>query len=292
MARTLTTSGNYTINAGTNDINLTASDVVVTGNLAVTGATTTITTTNTNITDNVIVLNKDESGAGVTAGTAGVEIERGSATNSSIVWNEATDKFNLKLGGGLAGLDVLNVTSSGGLTIGAVSVTAILDEDNMASNSATALATQQSIKAYADAAASGAAGGANTQVQFNNSGAFAGNAAFTFVSGSGTVGITGQLNVDNLRADGNTISSTNANGDIVITPNGTGEITLSKAANVSIQLDFADQGSDPSATGSTNKVYSKTPGSGGTGLYFVNNTTSGEMISKSKAIAFSLVFGG
>ena len=132
MARTLSTSGNYSINAGANDINLTASDVVVTGNLAVTGATTTITTTNTNITDNVIVLNKDESGAGVTAGTAGVEIERGSATNASIVWNEATDKFNLKLGAGLAALDVLNVTSSGGITMGSVTVTAILEEDNMA----------------------------------------------------------------------------------------------------------------------------------------------------------------
>jgi hypothetical protein len=34
---------------------------------------------------------------------------------------------------------------------GAVSVTNILDEDNMASDSATALATQQSIKAYVDA---------------------------------------------------------------------------------------------------------------------------------------------
>ena len=34
---------------------------------------------------------------------------------------------------------------------GAVTVTDILDEDNMASNSATALATQQSIKAYVDA---------------------------------------------------------------------------------------------------------------------------------------------
>jgi hypothetical protein len=292
MARTLTTSGDYTIDAGSNDIKLTASDVTVTGNLAVTGTTTTITTTNTAITDNVIVLNKDESGAGVTAGTAGIEIERGSATNVSVVWNESTDKFNLKLGAGLAGLDVLNVTSSGGLTIGAVSVTAILDEDNMASNSATALATQQSIKAYADAAGSGAVAGANTQVQFNNSGAFAGNAAFTFASGTGAVTITGLLDADNIRLNGNDITSTNTNGDVTITPNGTGVITLSKAANVSIQCNFTDQGSDPSATATKNKIYSKAPSGGGTGLYFVNNTTSGEMISKSKAIAFSLVFGG
>jgi hypothetical protein len=69
-------------------------------------------------------------------------------------------------------------------------------------------------------------------------------------------------------------------------------ITLGKAADVSIQCNFADQGSDPSATATKNKIYSKAPSGGGTGLYFVNNTTSGEMISKSKAIAFSLVFGG
>lgn len=38
---------------------------------------------------------------------------------------------------------------------GTTTVTSILDEDNMASNSATALATQQSIKAYVDASAGG-----------------------------------------------------------------------------------------------------------------------------------------
>ena len=219
MARNLTTSGDYTIDAGSSDIKLTASDVTITGNLAVTGTTTTITTTNTSITDNTIVLNKDESGAGVTAGTAGIEIERGSVDNASVIWNETTDKFNLKVGSSFGALEALSVTTSGGITIGAVAITAILDEDNMASNSATALATQQSIKAYVDTTAAGSAGGANTQVQFNNSGSFAGNAAFTFVSGSGTVGITGQLNVDNLRADGNTISSTDSNGNIVLTPN-------------------------------------------------------------------------
>jgi len=42
-------------------------------------------------------------------------------------------------------------TNPSTLTIGSVSVTAILDEDNFASNSATSLATQQSIKAYVDA---------------------------------------------------------------------------------------------------------------------------------------------
>jgi len=64
-----------------------------------------------------------------------------------------------------------------------VSGSAILDEDNMASNSATQLATQQSIKAYVDATAGGGGGspgGSNTQVQFNNSGSFGGSSNLTF----------------------------------------------------------------------------------------------------------------
>ena len=43
---------------------------------------------------------------------------------------------------------------------------------------------------------------------------------------TGTASITGQLNIDNLRADGNTISATNSNGGITISPDGTGIITL------------------------------------------------------------------
>lgn len=44
---------------------------------------------------------------------------------------------------------------------------------------------------------------------------------------TGTMGITGILNIDNLRLDGNTITSQNANGDIELTPNGTGVVLMS-----------------------------------------------------------------
>jgi hypothetical protein len=43
-----------------------------------------------------------------------------------------------------------------------------------------------------------------------------------------TTGKFSQLDVDNLRLDGNTISSTDTNGNVTITPNGTGEVTISK----------------------------------------------------------------
>lgn len=53
-------------------------------------------------------------------------------------------------GAGAVAANVFNNAYFDSLRLGAVSVTAILDEDNMASDSATALATQQSIKAYVD----------------------------------------------------------------------------------------------------------------------------------------------
>jgi hypothetical protein len=42
-----------------------------------------------------------------------------------------------------------------------------------------------------------------------------------------STGAFSQLDVDNIRIDGNTISSTNTNGDIVVTPNGTGKTIIS-----------------------------------------------------------------
>jgi hypothetical protein len=78
-------------------------------------------------------------------------VERSDNTASTIVLRDASGNF--AAGTITAGA----VTSTGLVTVaslkgtGATTVTNILDEDNMASNSATALATQQSIKAYVDA---------------------------------------------------------------------------------------------------------------------------------------------
>ena len=46
-----------------------------------------------------------------------------------------------------------------------------------------------------------------------------------FASGT-VVNVTNQLNVDNIRIDGNAITSTNSNGDITISPNGTGNVSI------------------------------------------------------------------
>ena len=60
------------------------------------------------------------------------------------------------------------------------------------------------------------------------------------------------LNVDNLRLDGNTLSSTDTNGDIVIAPNGTGTVSITAAPIVPTD-DRAD--SLGSATNSWDDVF-------------------------------------
>ncbi len=78
-------SGNLTVGGNT----------TISGNLTVTGTATAIETTNISTKDNLIILNSEEEGAGVTAGEAGIEIERGSATNVAIKWNETSDTWQL-----------------------------------------------------------------------------------------------------------------------------------------------------------------------------------------------------
>jgi hypothetical protein len=65
-------------------------DMVLTGNLTVQGDTTLIENTNLSITDNIILLNNGETGAGVTSGTSGIEIDRGTLQAQRLLWDEST----------------------------------------------------------------------------------------------------------------------------------------------------------------------------------------------------------
>jgi hypothetical protein len=49
---------------------------------------------------------------------------------------------------------------------------------------------------------------------------------------TGTLTVNGQLNADNLRLDGNAISSTNANGNVEITPGGTGNVLINGTKSI------------------------------------------------------------
>jgi hypothetical protein len=80
-----------------------------------------------------------------TSGTGGIILNDITISDNSISTNRSNDDFKINASGtGTVVLENLKVGTSGS------TVTTILDEDNMSSNSATSLATQQSIKAYVD----------------------------------------------------------------------------------------------------------------------------------------------
>ena len=91
-------TGNITGNVTSTGANTMASltttgNVVVGGDLTISGTTTTVNTETINLADNQIVLNSNE--AGTPTQNGGIEIERGTATNKTLVWDEAVDKWTV-----------------------------------------------------------------------------------------------------------------------------------------------------------------------------------------------------
>lgn len=116
MATTKRVSGDYNISSvdsSTDNVVITTHTVTVNGNLTVTGTTTSVETTNTEIADAVITLNKGEPGSGVTGTYSGIEVDRGSANDVAIRWNETSDIWELTTDG----VTYTEITTSAGAGI-------------------------------------------------------------------------------------------------------------------------------------------------------------------------------
>jgi len=74
--------------------------VTIAGNLTVNGTTTTVNSNTVDIGDNIILLNSDETGT--PSANAGIEVERGTATNVYLRWNETTDLWQVSDNAGTA----------------------------------------------------------------------------------------------------------------------------------------------------------------------------------------------
>lgn len=76
-----------------------------------------------------------------------------------------------------------------------------------------------------------------TRITFaGTSGELEDSADLAFIKGTSTLNLTGQLNVDNVRIDGNTISITNTDGDLVLTPNGAGIVSVNSTQALKIPV--------------------------------------------------------
>ncbi|CAB4132831.1 hypothetical protein UFOVP257_4 [uncultured Caudovirales phage] len=98
------------------NVTLATHTVFVQGNLIVGGNSTSVSKTDLAISDNIIILNKGEAGAGVTLNTAGLEIDRGSFANVRLIWNETYKKWSLT-NDGITYANVSTSSGSGGTTV-------------------------------------------------------------------------------------------------------------------------------------------------------------------------------
>jgi hypothetical protein len=70
-----------------------SANLSVSGNFTVAGNVTAVDSTITNIKDNVITLNKGETGSGVTLNVSGIEIDRGDLARQRLIWTESLGKW-------------------------------------------------------------------------------------------------------------------------------------------------------------------------------------------------------
>lgn len=131
-------------------------NVVVQGNLTVNGTTTTVNSNEVNIGDAVMLLNSDETGAA--SQNAGIEIERGTDTNVSFLWDEAADKWTVGAGTFVAATVEADVTGDLTGDVLASDASVLVDHTNKEfegnANSADALSTARTITIAGDQAGS------------------------------------------------------------------------------------------------------------------------------------------
>ena len=281
MAKTLRTSGDYTVKAGagynsgsgSNTIMLDAKTVRIPGDLTVEGTQTTIDSQSLTVEDQFIEVNRNNS----TAGTedSGIFFNQGSSNNQILYYDADQSEFVM----GSTTHDA-SVSAISNITPGKIRILAGTESD------------QAATKGYVDTQVGGGfslkvAGDDSTQITVTT-----GNTLqFTGGSNINTAGAepdTITMSLDNDLTGITSVTSDASNGDLELKANGTGHVVINDT------LTFSGMATDPTATAQT-KVYNKTAGGGGTGLYFRNSNVGsgavGELISKSKATALAIALG-
>jgi hypothetical protein len=95
-----------------------ANSVVISGDLTVSGTTTTVNTETILLADNIITLNSNYTGSAPTE-NGGIEVERGTIANVSLIWNESTDRWTFTNDG----TTFYNIPISGDATITSLALT-------------------------------------------------------------------------------------------------------------------------------------------------------------------------
>ena len=164
-------------------------NVTVQGNLTVSGTTTTVNSTNLNIGDAIITLNSDLGSGVAPSENAGIEINRGSASDVALRWNESNYKWEItEDGSAYSNISTVAQTSD----LSDVNITSLANNQILKYNSSTSKWENQAdaggiqltdLSVGAEATAAG-----NGDVSYNNSTGVFTYTPPVFIDGSGTTG--------------------------------------------------------------------------------------------------------
>ena len=280
MAKTLRTSDDYTIKTGTgaagsNTVFFDSKTTRVMGDLVVDGDRTELNTSTMSIEDKFIIVNKNNS----TADTedSGLFFNRGSENHAILYWNANENNFEL----GTTNQDPTTATTITNYTPANIKVaTEPTDANHATSKNYVDITAASNILIASDDSSIISLGGSTDTLQLLGGR----NISNTAVIGADSI----TFDLNQVLTDITSITATGANGDLTLITNGTGDVVINDT------LTFSAAASDPVADTVT-KIYNKTAGGGGTGIFFRNsNIGSGavdELISKSKATALAIALG-
>ena len=285
MAKTLKTSGDYTIkagagSAGVHTIKLDSGDVRITGNLTIDGEQVVQNVVNTTIEDQFLEINRNYSGAG--AEDAGIVINQGTQDNAIFYYDGSANEFRIGTSPRPIqdGSTIKWEIDGGAFSLSNIKVATTPTDANHATS-----------KNYVDTEISGIAGSSFSYVGDDSTGITL-NAGETlkFAGGSNISAVAAEpdtitVSLSNDLTGITSITSDASHSDLTLTANGTGSIVIDNIVT------FAGTASDPT-TGTTTKLYHKAVGGGVSGVYFKNPAgVVGELISKAKATALAIALG-
>lgn len=299
--------------------------VYITGDLVVEGETTTVNTTNLEIEDNIINLNIGELGSGITEGTSGLNIVRGSLSNAQLLFDEESSHYDPRIDDNRSGTFVLKTADGviSGLKVNSITVDSTIPTDivfdlqnsdqvlRIENADATAYASRigpisvmpdtpednylvnkKYVTGYVSSGIIVPGMADVDRIYFSQAGveksraqAFSTFIEFAVNQVQRAKITSAGLDVDNVNLYNNTITNTSSNNLVVTSTSGNVEI------NAYLNLD--DQAGTPAPEGSKTKIYSSSTATytpGDSGIYFVNSLSEDELIAKNRALLFSMLF--
>ena len=316
MSKTLNVnSGDYKVKVPsgqsiTFDTGAGVGNVQITGNITIAGTQTVVNSQELDIVDNIITLNKGETGSGVTENTSGIEIDRGTALNAQMVFDEQTS-FNdtitqtVKPGtfvfkttdNAIIGLRTNAITTGGGDLYLINSGTGVISVSG--TNNYEAQVTEDDDvpnKKYVDDAIT-------TGIQTITIQSIArGDSALNLFDESIDGGVSNlkitidgaevaqfkknTTEIEDIVFQDNTISSLTSATDLTLSSSGTSFVTIDGILKMPIQT------SGTSVNPGTNiAVYGKDPATGNSGVWYTNKDSyEDELISTNRSLLFSMLF--